>query len=256
MSSLPTRLVACLAGGILATACSLNSALPTAPSGDLFEGIVVYEHADFGGQSANITSDISDLKGWAGPCRYLEAGAGPLPYIDHSWNDCISSVRVAPGWVAWLYRGPSFRDDSIEVTEDMSSLSDAPHDCDRGGLNDCVSSILVRRLPMAFSGELVEGMVAYEHENFLGESIHITTDIGDLTKFAGPCGRGSRSGWADCISSVRVAPGWYATLYRGDHFRDDAITLTADLPSLKGLRHDCPSGGLNDCISSVQVGRR
>jgi hypothetical protein len=55
-------------------------------------------------------------------------------------------VRVAPGWRATLYRGLNYRDDALEITEDVANLQLVrEHDCDRRGLNDCVSSVRVRQ---------------------------------------------------------------------------------------------------------------
>ena len=63
--------------------------------------------------------------------------------------------------------------------------------------------------------------------------------------------------WNDCISSVKVAPGWRATLYRDDGFRDDSLEISADAPNLQLVtRHDCPHDGLNDCVTSVRVRRQ
>lgn len=60
--------------------------------------------------------------------------------------------------------------------------------------------------------------------------------------------------WNDCVSSVRVAPGWRATLYRDPNYHDAALEITADVPNLQLVReHDCSHGGLNDCVSSVRV---
>ena len=115
------------------------------------------------------------------------------------------------------------------------------------------------QLPTAPS-ELATGIVVYEHANFFGASAHITTDIPDLKEFDGPCEHPGPDtdvyDWNDCISSVRVAPGWSATLYRGDRYRDDSITVTDDVPNLANVSHDCPSRGLNDCITSIRVERR
>jgi hypothetical protein len=111
--------------------------------------------------------------------------------------------------------------------------------------------------------ELVTGVIVYEHANFLGTSAHITTDIPDLSRFNGPCVHESSDAdgntsvsydWNDCISSIRVAPGWRVTVYRGANFRDDAMSATSDMPNLQLLRqHDCPHDGLNDCVSSVRL---
>jgi len=119
--------------------------LPTGPS-ELTSGIVVYEHANYVGRSAHITEDIRDLGEVTGPCQHESGGpvSGSIPYFD--WDDCISSVKVAPGWRATLYRDPNYRDDSLDITADVPNLQlVTEHDCPKGGLNDCVSSIRVRR---------------------------------------------------------------------------------------------------------------
>lgn len=115
--------------------------LPMAPS-ELSTGIVVYEHANYLGNSAHITQDIRDLRDVRGPCIVTDSDGSS----SSNWNDCISSVRVAPGWRATLYRGSGYDDDSLELTEDHANLQLArQHDCPKDGLNDCVTSIRVRR---------------------------------------------------------------------------------------------------------------
>ena len=123
-----------------------NPSLPTTPSGTLTAGIVVFEHANFLGESAHITDDISDLRDFHGPCEHRESTDPPGSFRTIvNWNDCISSVQVALGWRATLYRDTGYRDDRIEITADMPNLQLAPHDCPKGGLNDCVSALRVRR---------------------------------------------------------------------------------------------------------------
>ena len=118
---------------------------PTEPS-EPTTGIIVYEHANFRGESAHITSDVDDLSDFIGPCEHEQKDSDFLPGgVSYDWNDCISSVRVAPGWRTTLYRGTRYRDDSLDITADVANLVLAPHDCDHGGLNDCVSSIRVSR---------------------------------------------------------------------------------------------------------------
>ena len=110
-----------------------------APS-DFSTGIIVYEHANFLGNSAHITSDMPDLRDFRGPCVH-ESDDG----VDLDWNDCISSVRVAPGWRATLYRAPNYRDDSLDIVADVPNLQLVrQHDCPKDGLNDCVSSVRLR----------------------------------------------------------------------------------------------------------------
>lgn len=121
-----------------------TSRLPTAPS-ELTSGIVVYEDANYLGRSAHITDDVRDLRDVRGPCEHYESDApGGARYI-YDWNDCISSVRVAPGWRATLYRDDNYRDDELAITGDVPNLQlVTQHDCPKDGLNDCVTSIRVR----------------------------------------------------------------------------------------------------------------
>src|SRR5262245_11659179 len=82
-------------------ACDELPTLPTEPS-ELVQGIVVYEHANFQGRSAHITRNMNDLGSWDGPCEHTsDSGNGGTDTV-FDWNDCISSVRVAPGWEATL----------------------------------------------------------------------------------------------------------------------------------------------------------
>ena len=135
-------LVALLALGAGTAACQQNR-LPTGPS-DLASGIVVYEDANYLGASAHITDDIRDLSDVRGPCEHYNADAGGGGRYYNDWNDCISSVRVAPGWRATLYRDDSYRDDSLAITKDVANLQLVNHDCPHDGLNDCVTSIRVQ----------------------------------------------------------------------------------------------------------------
>lgn len=128
--------------------------LPTAPS-ELTAGIVIYEDIDFQGVSGYVDRDLNDLSVFKGPCTGVEEeelppssytipGGARVP----GWNDCISSVRVAPGWSATLYRSKDYGRDFIEITADMPDLRAATARCPNGGLNDCVTSIRVRRRPV------------------------------------------------------------------------------------------------------------
>ena len=99
----------------------------------LTAGVILYEHANFLGNSAHLTADIADLRDFRGPCFEGDDASS------RDWNDCVSSVRVAPGWRATLYRESDYGDDALEITEDVANLQLVrQHDCDQGGLNDCV----------------------------------------------------------------------------------------------------------------------
>jgi hypothetical protein len=124
--------------------CQEQSSLLTGPTALGF-GIIVYEHADYTGESGHITRDIADLRDFEGPCLHFRSDTyGPT--TDENWNDCISSVRVAPGWRAVLYRDKDFRGEQLEVTADVPNLRHEPGNCDDVGFNDCISSVrLVRQ---------------------------------------------------------------------------------------------------------------
>jgi len=118
--------------------------LPTAPA-QLTDGVVVFEHANYLGRSAHITGDIRDLKAFSGPCERSDTDSNGNSSTVPEWNDCISSVRVAPGWRATLYEHDGFRGDSLNVAEDISNLQLVPGRCSHGGFNDCTSSIRLMR---------------------------------------------------------------------------------------------------------------
>ena len=137
----PLRLTLALA---LLTASGCQESLPAGPS-ELTTGIIVYEHANFQGESAHITSDTSNLSDFKGPCEHSDTDSNGVSSTSHDWNDCISSVRVAPGWRATIYRGNGYHDDALEISTDVPNLQLVAGDCPHDGLNDCVSSVRVRR---------------------------------------------------------------------------------------------------------------
>ena len=104
--------------------------------------------------------------------------------------------------------------------------------------------------------ELTTGVVVYEHANYLGESAHITKDVKDLKSVdRGPCKTEDAENWNDCISSMRVAPGTVVTLYRDPNFKGESIETGADIPNLQLEKGSCAHDGLNDCITSIRLGR-
>lgn len=102
-----------------------------------------------------------------------------------------------------------------------------------------------------------QGIVIYIHADFAGSAQAIATDVHDLTKTEGPCSsgeEGEKPSWRRCVSSVRVFPGWSATLYRDDDFKGRSITVTSDAPNLRTLPGPC-DGTFNDCVTSIRVTR-
>ena len=99
---------------VAAMATDCGKSLPSAPS-ELLTGVTLYEHANFLGRSAHLTSDVRDLKDFDGPCEHTGSDANGTSTI-HDWNDCASSIRAWPQAGAWR---------PIETT--TSGVS--PYDC-------------------------------------------------------------------------------------------------------------------------------
>lgn len=126
-----TRLV--LALSVVALGCTP----PTAPS-SLLEGILIHEHPRFGGHWKVLTGNVDDLDDLGGPgCSQFSDSAFDVP----DWDDCISSIKVAPGWTVTIYEDPRYRGDSRTMTSDVSDLEDLA----RGGgdWDDRISSIRI-----------------------------------------------------------------------------------------------------------------
>jgi hypothetical protein len=105
---------------------------------------------------------------------------------------------------------------------------------------------------------LDQGVVLYIHADFAGSSQQINVDVPDLAKAQGPCSRGEEGetpSWGECVSSIRVMPGWSATLYRDEDFRGRSITVSSDTPNLRYLPGPC-DGTFNDCVTSIRVTRQ
>jgi hypothetical protein len=114
------------------------------------------------------------------------------------------------------------------------------------------------RHPLGPTG-LDEGIIVYVHSGFRGSSQAIAAEVPNLGKVEGPCAKGDGEAtalsWDDCISSIRVMPGWGATVYRDREFKGAALELTADSVDLSAVAASC-GGSFNDCISSLRVYRR
>jgi hypothetical protein len=133
---------------LLAVCVSLygcQKTLPTAPS-DWSTGIIIYEHANYLGDSNLVDKNVSDLRSYKGPCPESDYnGSTGQSDTTYSWKNCISSIRVAAGWKATLYKDTNYDGKSVEITADVPNLQLVAGDCDHGGFNDCIESIRVAR---------------------------------------------------------------------------------------------------------------
>jgi len=110
---------------------------PTAPS-SLTEGVIVYEHPRFRGAWRQFTGDVRDLDDVSGNACPKDLGSS---FVTYDWDDCISSIRVAPGWRVTLYEDPRYEGDAVTLTADESDLENVRRDGD--DWDDCISSIRV-----------------------------------------------------------------------------------------------------------------
>jgi hypothetical protein len=105
---------------------------------------------------------------------------------------------------------------------------------------------------------LDQGIVVFNHAGYRGTSQQVGGDVADLTRVEGPCNVGEEGGagsWNDCISSIRLLPGYYARLYGDKNFRGAVLEVTQDTADLSAIRGDC-SGSYDDCVSSIRVLKR
>jgi peptidase inhibitor family I36 len=143
--------------------------------------IELYEHPNFQGREAQLTTDVPDIRQWR-----------------KSWNDEVDSLRVT----ASDYRGggPDRRDDRVCVYQHVNyqgnsqcwDSGDDIRDLRGIGWNDGISSI------RTFGRTRV---AVYEDADFRGERLVVEQDIPDLTQMAA----GNRGNWNDRISSLRVS---------------------------------------------------
>jgi hypothetical protein len=134
--------ILCLVAVAGALACA--DKLPSGPS-ELTTGITLYEDANFLGRSGHLTTDVRDLKDFTGPCEHTSTDANGIATTIRDWNDCASSIRVAPGWRVEVYRDDDFKGQSLSATQDVPNLQLVPGTCDHDGLNDCITSVRIFR---------------------------------------------------------------------------------------------------------------
>jgi hypothetical protein len=145
--------------------------------------ITLYEHPDFDGREAEITTDVPDIGKWR-----------------RSWNDEVDSLRVTGSgahggrpererdrvcvYQHVNYQGNSKCFDSGDDVRDLKSI----------GWNDGISSI------RTFGHTR---MAVYEDSDFHGERLVVERDLPDLTRIDAD----NHADWNDRISSLRVGDG-------------------------------------------------
>ena len=124
-----------LLGTLLAALFVACGGSPTTPGE---KALTVFVDRDYGGSWHDVSGDWPNLKDTGGPCNQDQYGGGG------NWDDCVSSIRLSPGWVATAYRDRNFSGPTLEITQDIPNLRNLSGPCDHG-FDDCVSSIRVSR---------------------------------------------------------------------------------------------------------------
>ena len=89
-------------------------ASPTAPVPE-GEGIIILRDLNLLSYSQAVNRDVEDLHELDGPCEIDTSTITGGTSVHASWDDCISSVRVNPGWTATFYEDPGFRGRSFAI---------------------------------------------------------------------------------------------------------------------------------------------
>jgi hypothetical protein len=148
------------------------------------EGVYLYEHPNFQGRCVRFTGDAGDLR-------------------NVGFDDTASSIRLIGGWTATLFRDLNGAGASTTFTGDDANLADNPI-----GDNQATSLRAARGgTPPPPSGNACdggEGVYLYEHPNYQGRCLKLTTGAGDLRVF----------GFDDTTSSIRLVGSWTVTLFR------------------------------------------
>ena len=107
---------------------------------------------------------------------------------------------------------------------------------------------------------VTEGMIVFQDTNFSGSFRPFAVDVADLDDVHPGC-RGdidssiNPGDWGDCISSIRIAPGWTATIFEDDRYQGQSLTITSDTPNLENVQGPC-GDDWDDCVSSIRVSRQ
>jgi hypothetical protein len=117
---------------------------PASPSTE--KALTVFVDRDYGGSWHDVTGDWANLNSVGGPCNQVTTanGSGGTTTSGGNWDDCVSSIRLSPGWVATGYRDRNFSGPTFEITQDIPNLRNIAGPCDHG-FDDCLSSIRVSR---------------------------------------------------------------------------------------------------------------
>ncbi len=101
------------------------------------EGVTLFEHPNFEGDSITLAGGFSDFDDLRGPCNSTDTSSG-------NWDDCPSSIRVDPGWRGMIFEDPDYQGEGFELLGDIADLENVRGPCG-DDWDDCISSIQVSR---------------------------------------------------------------------------------------------------------------
>lgn len=169
------------------------------------DGVYLFEHPNFQGRCVRFTGNVPDLRVFG-------------------FDDTASSIRLIGGWTATLFRDLNGTGVSTTFSGDDANLADNPI-----GDNQATSLVASRggTPPPPPSGNACdgqEGVYLYEHPNFQGRCLRLTSGAGDLRVF----------GFDDITSSIRIVGNWTATLFRDLTGSGVSQVFTQDNANLAG----------------------
>ncbi len=238
--------------------------------------VTIYEHPDFEGSSLTITKNVPDLSwlreglsdSWddyissaiigklplnkeaivifyehthyQGEYLTLVDGANMDDLVTISWNDRISSIRIAEGAEVTIYEHTNFGGRSLILTNSILDLTLLSEGASKSW-NDLISSISVRETPV---NEGPASVILYEHAYYQNGFVVLDagTKVSDLAEFD----------WNDRISSLKLINGAEITVYEEPNFEGRSLTISNDVIDLTKYRREVPQSW-NDFISSLVV---
>lgn len=211
------------------------------------QGVTVYEHINFQGQSMPVVGDIA--------------------FLGNGWNDRISSIRIDRGYRIQIYADANYSGASMILDNDWTVTNSSMQ------WNDKISCIRIISRPgnehrrpeqtsrPGYSENNVGGrdiprddrpngrganddrrrgsITVFEHANFQGRSMNIDQDM----PWVG-------NDWNDKISSIRIPYGMEVVVYFDGNYQGAYQVFTSDWNVATSLRE------WNDKISSVRIRRR
>ena len=100
------------------------------------------------------------------------------------------------------------------------------------------------------------GVTVYQHDNYGGQQRNFVHDQESFFELVGPCGGidpNAPRTWGNCVTSIKIAEGWEATVYERDDYGGQSLPIVADIPDLRLVGGPCRGGDWNDCITSIRV---